>query len=371
MKTHSYIVAAKRSPVAPRDGGLSALTVHQLAAPIVRALMNECEIDAQQVDMLIAGNALGAGGNPARVVALASCLGDSNAGLSVDTQCCSGLDSILIANDMICSGRASVIIAGGVESYSQRPLRYRVKADSKEYEAYEQPAFTPWPERDPDMAEAADALAEKLGITFEQQNQWAIDSHQRALLAKARMLAEIVPLNKIESDSYTRKLSEAVCHRATRIQGSVSVANTAVAADAAAFCMVVSEAVAKQIGGPQLCIRTGTTRGADPLLPGLAPVAAIKSVLTEQGMQAVELNRTEIMEAFAVQAIACVEQCALDPLNCNVGGGGLARGHPIGASGAILMTRLFHELQLCGGRGLAAIAAAGGLGTAVLVESNR
>ncbi len=369
MTAQSYIIAAKRSPVAPRGGALSHLNLHQLATPLIQSLINTTGIQTHQVNELIVGNALGAGGNPARVIALASGLGENVAGLSIDRQCCSGLDAMLVANDMILSGRASVVIAGGVESYSQRPQRFRVIPHSSELEAYDQPPFTPWPDRDPDMSVAADTLASQLGISFDQQNQWAIESHEKALQAASSMSSEIVDMKNISRDSFTRKLSLKLCQRAARIHGNVTVANTAVAADGAAFCMLVSENVAAQIHGPKLCIRSGITLGADPMLPGLAPLAAIKSVLASESINSEQLQRAEVMEAYAAQAIACIEQAGIDSTICNVGGGALARGHPIGASGAVLMTRLFSELQLSGGLGLAAIAAAGGLGTAILVEA--
>ncbi len=370
MSICSYIIGAKRSPIAPRGGALSSLNLHQLASPVIGALLSSAKIEPQQVDELIVGNALGAGGNPARLLALASGLDESVAGLSIDRQCCSGLDAILIANDMIVSGRASIVIAGGAESYSQRPHRFYKTPGSDTLHAYDQPAFTPWPERDPDMTVAASTLATKLGISFEQQNNYAIQSHKKGLGAVERMSAEIVPMAQIDKDDFTRKLNTKLCERATRLHGSISVANTAVAADGAAFCLVVSEAIAAKSFGHKLCIRSGVTMGADPMLPGQAPIAAMDFVLQQENIDAAQLARAEIMEAYAVQAIACTEQANIDSAIANVGGGALARGHPIGASGAVLMSRLFNEMVNIHGWGIAAIAAAGGLGTAVLVHND-
>jgi len=369
MSNRSYIIGAKRSPIAPRGGALSNLNLPQLASPIIGALLTSTGIDSQQVDELIVGNALGAGGNPARLLALASKLGERVAGLSIDRQCCSGLDAILIANDMIVSGRASVVIAGGVESYSQRPQRFKKIPGSDSLQAYDQPAFTPWPERDPDMTVAAHTLATNLNISFERQNQYAILSHEKGLNAAKRMSAEIVPMAQVDKDDFTRPLNMKLCERAARLHGSVSVANTAVAADGAAFCMVVSEAVASRINSHKLCIRSGITVGADPMLPGYAPVSAMNFVLKDANINATQLVRAEIMEAYAAQAIACIEQSQINMAVSNAGGGALARGHPIGASGAVLISRLFNEMHNHPGWGIAAIAAAGGLGTAVLVRS--
>lgn len=370
MSKACYLIAAKRSPISPRGGALSELNLHELAAPIIKALLADTNIDPASIDEVIVGNALGAGGNPARLVSLAAGLSERIAGLSIDRQCCSGLDAVLLAKDMIASGRASIVVAGGVESYSQRPLRYQVSKASSEPRPYDQPPFTPWPDRDPDMAQAADKLANELGICFDTQNAWAIASHANAQHAIEQLQKEIIPLCGIDSDSFTRTLTTRVCNRATRIAGNISVANAAVAADGAAFCLVVSEAIAKTFHGSKLRIASGATLGANPELPGLAPVAAIGSVLASEGINATDLVRAEIMEAYAAQAIACVSESGIDETICNIGGGALARGHPIAASGAVLLTRLFSELQDNKGFGIAAIAAAGGLGTALLVETD-
>lgn len=370
MSEDCYLIAAKRTPVVPRGGALSHLKLHELAAPVIQSLFDRSGIKPAKVDELIAGNALGAGGNPARIIALASGLNESVAGLSIDRQCCSGLDAIMLGKDMINAGRASVVIAGGVESYSQRPLRYSVTNNSTEPQPYDQPPFTPWPERDPDMAAAADALAVESGISFDEQNQWAIHSHEKARAAMQSMQTEMVPLAGVHSDSFTRTLSARVCQRANRIHGSISVANAAVAADAAAFCLLVSKSVADAIGVPAVLVAAGTCIGANPELPGLAPVAAIESALKLEGIKTAELDCVEIMEAYAAQAIACIQQTGIDPSICNRGGGALARGHPIGASGAVLLTRLFTELCHRPGTGMAAIAAAGGLGSALILKNS-
>ncbi len=366
---NSVIVAARRTAVAPRGGALSTLSLHELAAPVVKACLAQSGIDVAQVDEIIVGNALGAGGNPARVIALAAGLPESVAGLSLDRQCCSGLDALLIADSMIQSGSAKIVVAGGVESYSQRPQRFRVNPDSKTLEAYDQPAFTPWPDRDPDMAEAADALAVSLGIDAHQQDDWAIESHRKARASRQCLRDEIVAINGLDVDPFTRNLTPALCRRAKRVNGSITAANTAVAADAAAFCILVAEDLARQLKLPRVRLVAGRTLGANPDFPGSAPVAAMTQVLSSQQVEARQLRFAEIMEAYAAQAIACSRLALIDPAIVNVGGGALARGHPIGASGAILAVRLFSELSQSSGYGLAAVAAAGGLGTALLLEA--
>lgn len=370
MTARSHIVAAKRSAVLPKGGGFRELELHEIVAPIINAALAETGIEAGEVDEVILGNALGAGGNPARVAALASGLPETVAGLTLDRQCCGGMDAILLADALVRSGQHRIVVAGGVESYSRRPVRMRAARYGDVPEPYDQPPFTPWPDRDPDMTVAADALAGKLGISREVQEIWAIDSHAKALAATTRMQAgEIVPIAGNAADSFARRLTPELCARAKSLTGSVTTATTAVAADGAAICVVVSPGVAARKGLSGVAILGGMTVGGDPALPGLAPVPAIRSTLASAGLTAADLAAAEIMEAYAVQAIACQRAAGIDPGILNRGGGGLARGHPIGASGAINAVRLVHELRVSGGAGLAAIAAAGGLGTALLLGS--
>jgi len=357
--THSYIIAARRTPVAPRGGGLSTLEIHELGAPVVRACLADAGLVPDQIDDLICANAIGGGGNPARLVALAAGLPDHVAGLSIDRQCAGGLDAILIADAMIKSGQADVIVAGGAESYSRRPIRMRT-SDNAAPVAYDSPPFTPWPDRDPDMAVAANAI----GVPRDAQDHWAIQSHHKAMTAQH---PEIVPINDIVRDPYARRLTLALCKRATPIAGDVTFANTAVAADAAAFVVVVSEKIARTMPDKAIKIIGGCTRGDAPERPALAPIGAIETALRRTDLTPNDINTVEMMEAYAAQAVACVDGTGLNPDLCNLGGGALARGHPIGASGAILAARLYHEMQTRDGFGLAAIAAAGGLGSAVIL----
>ena len=173
---------------------------------------------------------------------------------------------------------------------------------------------------------------------------------------------EIVAIGGVARDGFARAMTPALAARAKVIAGTITVANAAVAADGAAFCLVVSPRIAAS-AGRALRIGAGATLGGDPEEPGLAPLGAIARVLSPR----VALARSEIMEAYAVQAIACIQGAGLDPARVNIGGGALARGHPVGASGAVLVARLFADLER--GFGLAAIAAAGGLGSALLLEA--
>ena len=362
------IPAACRTPVAPRGGAFASLDLNALAVPVLHRLLDLTQVAAEQIDEVIVSNAMGPGGNPARSVGLAAGLPKRIAGLSIDRQCAGGMDALLLARQMILAGDADVVIAGGVESYSRRPLRLHTFPDGRPPEAYDQAPFTPWPDRDPDMAEAAAALGLRLEIDRAAQDEWAVDSHAKAL-AHTPNDQEVVPLAGISSDPFARHLTSALCKRAKPITGNITAANAAVAADAAAFCLVTSESFARAHGlsGPQ--ILAGATVGDDPTCPGLAPVAAIQRVMARTGTVPKDLRVAEIMEAYAVQAIACVQGAGLSADIVNPGGGALARGHPIGASGAINVVRLVHELRKTSGTGLAAIAAAGGIGTALLLSA--
>ncbi len=352
----TVLIAARRSAVVPRGGAFARLSIEHLAAPVLQACLADAGIDPAQVDEVILSNALGAGGNPARRVALAAGLPETVAGLTTDRQCAGGLDAILLARALVDSGAADIVLAGGVESYSRRPLRLQTDPDGGPPVAYDQARFTPWPDRDPDMGVAAEALACRLAIPRDRQEAWAAESHAKALAAD--LSAEIVAVNGITRDAFPRILSPRLLAKAPVLTGSITAATAAVAADAAAVCLVVSERIAR---GRGLALLGGATVGGNPEEPGLAPLAAIRRIWRGE-----PLAQAEIMEAYAVQALAVIDGAGLEPQIVNPGGGGLARGHPIGASGAILAVRLFHGLRQ--GRGLAAIAAAGGIGTALLVE---
>lgn len=201
----SYIIAARRSPVAPHGGIFAHLELYDLTAPVLRAVLKDAGISADDVGELIVSNALGAGGNPARSVALAAGFPVRIAGLSIDRQCAGGLDALILADAMIRSGLHDIVVAGGVESYSRRPLRMRTFADGQTPEPYSQARFTPWPDRDPDMADAADMLAQNHAISRDAQDAWAITSHENA---RCFVAPEIVEMAGITHDPFTRALTK-------------------------------------------------------------------------------------------------------------------------------------------------------------------
>lgn len=365
--SRTYVIAARRSPIVPRNGAFANLLIEDMAKPVILAALADAGLSVSDVGELIVSNALGAGGNPARIIALHSGMPTRVAGLSIDRQCAGGLDSLILADAMIKAGLHQVVVAGGAESYSRRPLRYNTFADGRPPVAYEQARFTPWPDRDPDMAQAADRLAQSHGISKAEQDHWAIESHQKAANAD---LPALTPVAGVAQDSFTRVLSQRHCERAPVVSGSITAANMAVAADGAAFVVLASEAFVRAHGLDGVAYLGGNTRGADPELPGLAPIGAIQSVLADARILPADLSSAEVMEAFAVQAIACQRGAQLPSSIVNQRGGALARGHPVGASGAVLAAGLYHQLRQTKGYGVAAIAAAGGLGTAVLLRAD-
>ncbi len=336
-----FIIAGKRSAVAPRLGAFKSLTYYELAAQVVGDVLKEAKIDKSAVDELIVSNALGAGGNPARMVSLEAKLSLSVGGVSIDRQCCGGLDAISIGADLIKNGHAEIVVAGGVESYSKRPVRLHSENSDQPLVQYDRPAFAPAGFNDPDLAEATANLAQKFGISKKEQDEWSINSHLKALKSQNILRSEITPILNQKNDLFTRKLNQKICDRAPVLSDTITHANSAIEADAAAFLVLVSERI-----------------------------GAIKKLLDQTGITLSKVTFIELMEAYAAQAILCTRECNLDLNKINIRGGALSRGHPIGASGTILAVRLFNEvINVPGTLGVASIAAAGGIGSAMMLKS--
>ncbi len=370
--TEPLIVAARRTPVAPRGGALAGVEPHDLAALCLRAVLADVGASVEAVDDVIAGNALGAGGNPARMAALAAGLPSRVPAMSVDTQCCAGLDAVLLAASRVRAGEAEVVLAGGVESFSRAPIRMvRPRRAGEALVAYDRPPFSPFTESDPDMAEAAADLARSRGISRGEQEAWARRSHEKASVAGPSRA--VLPIAGLTTDAFGRRLTPALCARLPIVAGDathgLTAATIAVEADAAASVLVATPDRARTLGATRaLRIRARVRRGGDPAMPALVPIDAAKEALARAGLAVSDLSAVEIMEAFAVQAMAFVADLAIPEALVNRHGGALARGHPIAASGAILLADLFHRLAP-GETALVAIAAAGGLATAVVVEA--
>jgi acetyl-CoA C-acetyltransferase len=381
------LLAWARSAVQPRGGALAHLAAHEIGAPIVQALLARSGIAASAVDALVCGNALGAGGNPARMVALAAGLSDSTAAFSVDTQCCSGLDAVALGAGLIASGQAQVVVAGGAEAWSRSPIRqHRPQTPQDLPVAYERPAFAPDPRRDPDLALAAARHAAQAGISRVAQDAFAILSHSRTLAGRAAMAEEIVAIGEATHDRYARLLT---AERAARMPvealadagagpaadpRATAVSRLAVSpqADGAAFVLLASPRAAAALGATASLRWCGALAlGTAPEMPLLAASHAAHHLLQRHGVAPAALWGIELHDAFAVQALAFAAALAIDPERLNRFGGGLARGHPIGASGAISLVRLLADMARdapAGALGLTAIAAAGGVGSAALIE---
>lgn len=379
------VVAWARSPVAPVGGALSRLQPHEIAAPLAQALLARAGLPAAAVDAVVLGNALGAGGNPARMLALAAGLPDSCPAYSVDTQCCAGLDAITLACALLASGQAQIVLAGGAEAWSRAPIRqHRPLSPGDSAQAYERPAFAPWPERDPDMLQAAADHAAQIRCLRAQQDAYAQASHARAVAARDDLRAEIIALQGLDHDAYPRLLRS---DRLARLPVAASVLAPGAAdcalstlaisakADGAALLLLATPAACRQWGlQPAALWRGGVSVGVAPEMPLRGAAQAVRALLGRLALGAADIHRWELHDAFAVQALAFCAELGLAPESLNLQGGGLARGHPIGASGAVAAVRVLAQLQAMaqpGGpqRGLACIAGAGGLGAAALFES--
>jgi len=371
----SRIVSARRSAVMPRGGAFSGLTLDKLAAPVIAAALADAGVAPQELDHVILGNALYGGGNPARYVALGSGVPDHVPALSIDTQCCSGLDAILLAGRLVEAGAARIILAGGVESYSRAPQRLARPVDPNgDFVAYDRPPFSPFKEQDPDMIAAAAGLARDLSISADRQAAFTVLSHEKAIATRRSggHLAELVPVaGHDDVDSYARAVSARMIARSPAVPkaGAVSLKAATVApeADAAAVVVVMNaEEAARHGHAHSLEILDGVQTGCSPAQPAFGGIAAAEALFRRGHFSPEDVCQVEVMEAFAVQVLATIDALRLDPVLVNPGGGALARGHPIGASGAILAVRLFHDLRerAPGSKGLTVIAAAGGLGSA-------
>lgn len=399
------IVGWARSPVAPVGGALKALAPHALATPVLHSLLAQCGLPPEAVDAIVLGNALGAGGNPARMLGLAAGLPEHCAAHSIDTQCCSGLDAVALAVGLLQSGQAGVVIAGGVEAWSRAPLRQTRPLHAGELpRSYERPAFAPDPQRDPDMLQSAADYALAQRYTRAAQEAYAIQSHQRAVDASAQLADEITPVAGLDQDAYPRPITAARAARMPALAQAAMHDGSALPADYALHALTVSAkadgAALVLLATPQACQRWGlrpsvrwlasASRGHAPETPLLAAAVAAQAALaqavlrlpgqnTSAGLGSTGMQAIELHDAFAVQGLAFCDSLGLSPEDINRRGGGLARGHPIAASGAVALVRVLAELQQLAQarkagsahsdlRGLAAIAGAGGIGAACVVQ---
>jgi len=375
MSTCSPLIAAwARSAVVPRNGAFKGLQAHDIAAPVVQAVLDRAGINASDVNAVVVGNALGAGGNPARMLALHAGLPEACAAFTVDTQCCAGLDAVSMGVALIAAGQAEVVVAGGVEAWSRSPIRmHRPLHPNDNAIAYERPAFAPTPDKDPDMLLSAAQYAAQHGYTREQQDAYAIQSHARALTHKALLTQEIVPIAGVSHDTYPRMLDLQRAARLPAVVGDLSALTIATQADGAAFVVLVSPNAAMRLKlNAKAAWVSNASVGSRPEVPLLAAELAAREALARADIASTQrMQFVELHDAFAVQGLSFSQNLHLSDECLNPYGGGLARGHPIGASAAIALVRVLANLEqhnTADAYGLTATAGAGGLGTAAVVR---
>ncbi|MEF3120556.1 thiolase family protein [Kocuria flava] len=374
------LLLGRRTPLARAGTALAGVPVHRLLAPVLGALLEETGLAPEQVADVVVGNAVGAGGNPARLAALEAGLPQSVPGLTVDRQCGSGLDAVVLACRLARAGAGRAFLAGGAESISTAPLRGRRQEDGG-VEFYRRAQFAPEHLGDPDMGEAAETVAREHGIGRERQDAFALRSHRRALAAAAAgaFAGELVPVRTprgaVTADNGPRpRLDAALLARFPPVfaaGGTVTAGNSCGDADGAAAVLVADPATARELGtATALAFRGAATVGVDPARLGLGAAVAARRLLAEQAVPVRALAAAEFNEAFAGQVLACTDLLGLDEEVLNAEGGALALGHAYGASGAVSVVRLLaraRELP-AGSLLLAMISSAGGIGTAALFE---
>ncbi|MDJ0320201.1 thiolase family protein [Pseudarthrobacter sp. PS3-L1] len=375
------IIAARRTPICRTRGRLAQVPVERLLAPVLAQLLRDCGVAGPDVDDVVIGNATGGGGNVARLALLTAGLPVSVPGISVDRQCTSGLDAITLAAGMVAGGTGTLFLAGGAESISTAPLRARPGGDGEPV-FFSRAAFTPPEFGDPEMGTAAENVAVHSSIGRERQDAFALESHQRAAaaLSAGRFRGELITVDTATGpvtfdDGPRSGLTPGIMQRFPPVfvpGGSVTAGNSCSDADAAAAVVVTSLAHARGVGAADgLEVLGWASRGVEPRLLGLGAAAAGEAVLTQCGVDPGALTFVEFNEAFAAQALASLDVLGIDPARANRDGGALALGHAYGASGAVLVVRLFAQARASrqpGALGLALISGAGGMGTAILVR---
>lgn len=376
------LCAGRRTAIGTSGHAFAGVDVIGLTAPVLARVAGDAAALARPIDDVIIGNCLGPGGDIARVAALAAGLGDGVPGVTVDRQCGSGLDAVLQAAARVRAGDAELVLAGGAESASTAPWRCWPPAPGAEPVRYTRAPFTPAGDPDPDMGEAADLLAAKLGISRADQDRYAARSHRltHAAATAGRYAAEIVPLPRLAADQRPRPgLDE---RRLARLRpafgpgGTVTAGNSCGVSDGAAALVVTTQGAARAAGLAYLRVVGSAVAAARPDLPGLAPAPAVRRLLARTGVVLADVGAVEITEAFASVVLAVVDELGLDEDLVCAEGGAIGLGHPWGASGTILLLRLISRLLdppdgpgagSATGLGLAACAIGGGQGLAMLL----
>jgi acetyl-CoA C-acetyltransferase len=380
----AYIVDAVRTPVGKRGGGLAALHPADLGAAVLSALMARTGIDPAAVEDVVFGCVDTVGpqaGDIARTAWLAAGLPDHVPGTTVDRQCGSSQQAVHFAAQAVLSGTADVVVAGGVQNMSAVPISYAMTAG--------QPLGFPdpfggsegWRRRygDQEISQfrSAEMIAEKWDISREDMEQFAVTSHERALQAAAggRFDREIVPVSGLAADEPPRRPDWAKIRSLPALTegGRITAATSSSIADAAAALLIVNSGGLRTHGlTARARIHHMSVRGADPVWMLTAPIPATAHALARAGLSLADIDLVEINEAFASVVLAWAAETGADLERVNVNGGAIALGHPLGATGARLMTTLLHELERTGGRyGLQVMCEGGGQANVTILECLR
>ena len=396
--TEAYIIDAVRTPIGRYAGALSSVRPDDLAAVAIKGLVDRTGIDPALVDDVILGCANQAGEdnrNVARMAGLLAGLPVTVAGQTVNRLCGSGMQAVRSAAHAIRAGEGEVFIAGGVESMSRAPWvmlkptegfprGIPETADSLLGWRFVNPKFPA--EWTVSLGETAEIVADEYGVTRADQDAFALASQQRtaAALADGRFRDEIVPVEipqrkgppkVVDTDEHPRpdttaEMLAGLKPAFRREGGTVTAGNSSGLNDGAAALLVVSAETAGRLGlRPMARVVASDVAGVEPHRMGIGPVPATQKALARAGLTAADLGLVELNEAFGAQSVACVRALGLDPDIVNVSGGAVALGHPLGSSGARILTTLVHEMRRRGVRyGLASMCIGVGQGISMIVE---
>jgi acetyl-CoA C-acetyltransferase len=378
----AFIVDAVRSPVGRRGGGLSEVHPADLGAHALRSLIDRTGIDPFEVDDVVFGcvGQMGAQtGNVARTAWLSAGLPETVPGTTVDRQCGSSQQAVHFAAQAVLSGTADVVVAGGVEVMSLVPIASPAIVGHRE--------GMRWPfdgdgwrarygDQEISQFRGAELIAEKWDISRTDMEQFALSSHQRALAAvdAGAFDDEIVPCGDVTRDEGPRAettLEKMASLKPLSPEGRLTAAVSSQISDGAAALMIASEHAVRRHGlRPVARVHTMAVVGSDPVFMLTGPIPATEAVLRRAGLALGDIDLVEINEAFASVVLAWQKETGADPDRTNVLGGAIALGHPLGATGARLMTTLVHHLRRTGGRyGLQTMCEGGGMANATIVES--
>ncbi|GAA4255251.1 thiolase family protein [Dactylosporangium darangshiense] len=381
-----YFAAARRTPIGKLRGALSHVRPDDLAAAVVKELV--VGIDPARVDEVYWGAANQAGEdnrNVARMAVLLAGLPDSVPGATVNRLCASGMEAVTVAARTIAAGEADVVVAGGSESMSRAPFVLPRPDDPLPNAMSIADTRLGWRLVNPrmrelhgllSMGETAEEVAARYGVSRERQDAFALRSHRNADRATqaGHFAAEVLPIDGVSADEGIRADTSleklAKLKPVFRDGGTVTAGNSSPLNDGAAGLLLVSEDALREFGlEPLGRYVAGASAGVHPDVMGVGPVPATRKALQRAGWKVGDVQQAELNEAFAAQVLACADQLGLDPEMINPDGGAIAIGHPLGCSGARILTTLLHRMQRTGDtRGLATMCVGVGQGSAVLVE---